>query len=147
MKKALFLTLTSIFLYGCAASGERMSIVESSFPALNADSGRVYFYRTFSTFGGGMRETIYVGDQAVGQSIPGGAFYADLPSGTHTITIQSITYPGQSSLQIFLNPNETKYVRTWIGPSGFGGRTNMAIVPRPVAEAAISELAFTGNIK
>jgi hypothetical protein len=147
MKKKGLLLFAAAILSGCAASGAKFSTIESSFPAVEPDSGRVYFYRTYSTFGAGMRPEIFVDGKVVGKSIPGGVFYADLSAGEHAITVDAQIYPGASLLRVNIEPKETAYVRTWIGGGGFVGRTNIAIVPESEAKAAIAELSFTGDVK
>ena len=147
MKKIAFVLLTTAILSGCAASGAKFSTVESNLPEISASAGRVYFYRTYSSFGAGMRPTIFVDGKPVGKSIPGGVFYTDLPTGNHAVTIDAQIYPGQSSLQLNVEPKETTYVKTWIGASGFGGRTNMAIVAESEGNTAINDLSFTGSAK
>lgn len=147
MKKPLFVLLSAAILSGCAASGAKLSTIESTFSEISSSEGRVYFYRTYSTFGAGMRPTIFVDGKPVGKSIPGGVFYKDLPEGNHAVTIDAQIYPGQSSLQLNVEPKETTYVKTWIGASGFGGRTNMAVVGEGEGNSAINDLSFTGNEK
>jgi hypothetical protein len=141
----MFVALLS--LYGCAATGPKLETVKGLFPPIGENSGRLFFYRVYSGFGSGMRPDILVCGKKVGESIPGGAFYVDLPAGECDITVPGILYPTDNKVSVTISPQGVQYIRTWIGGSGFGGRTNMEFVPEATAIEAMNDLALTNSTK
>ena len=137
------LLVAVLSLYGCAATGPQFEAVSASLPPISGKNSRLFFYREYAAFGSGMRPDIFVCNKKVGQSVPGGAFYVDLPAGECNVTIPAILYPGQEDLRVDMGPRGVKYVRTWMGGSSFGGRTNMELVPEATAINALQGLAFT----
>jgi len=137
------LVCSALILSGCAATGPKMAQVADSFPGLASDHGRVFFYRTYASFGAAMRPEIIACGNKVGKSVPGGAFYEDIPAGRCDITVPTVIYGGERTLTLDVRAQETIYVRTWVGASGFGGRTNMEVVPEERAIAEIRTLALS----
>jgi hypothetical protein len=145
MHAIIFVSLLS--LYGCAATGPKFETMKNSFPPIGEQMGRLFFYRVYSGYGSGMRPDILVCEKKVGESIPGGAFYVDLPVGECDITIPGMLYPTDNKVSVKIRPQGVQYIRTWIGGSGFGGRTNMEFVPEATALEAMNELSLTNSSK
>jgi hypothetical protein len=143
MNSRIVVLCCTLLLYACAATGPRFETLKDSFPIVDENSGRVFFYREYASFGAGMRPDIFACNRKVGESIPGGVFYVDLPVGECDISIPTVLYGGERKLKINIPARKTLYLRTWIGGSGFGGRTNMELVREEVATAAIQGLALT----
>lgn len=139
----LALTTCAVLLHGCAATGPTFEVVRNSFPTVKEGNGRLFFYREYESFGAGMRPAIFACNKKVGESIPGGVFYVDLPTGECDVSIPTVLYGGERKLRVSILPARPQYIRTWIGGSGFGGRTNMELVPEEKANDAIKRLAFT----
>lgn len=141
----IFVALLS--LYGCAATGPKLGTVKDSFPPIGENSGRLFFYRVYAGYGSAMRPDILVCGKKVGASIPGGAFYVDLPAGECDVTVPGMLYPTDNQMSVNISPQSVQYIRTWIGASGFGGRTNMEFVPAATAIEAMNDLALTNSNK
>ncbi|MDM5181555.1 hypothetical protein PO883_30725 [Massilia sp. DJPM01] len=136
-----------VFLTACAATGPKFSTVENTLPAVADKTGRVFFYREYSSFGAGMRPDIFACGSKVGESIPGGMFYADLPAGECEITIPSVMYPGERKISVTVGTPKVIYFKTWMGASSFGGRTNIEEVSAGEAVEAMQDLALTNEKK
>ena len=143
MSVRVVLFVSVLLLYACAATGPKLETVIDSFPPLGENNGRLFFYREYATFGSAMRPDIFVCGKQVGKSVPGGVFYVDLPAGECDITIPAMLHPGERSLRVNISPRGMQYIRTWIGGSGFVGRTNMELVPETTAIDAMKGLAVT----
>jgi hypothetical protein len=91
-------------------------------------SGRIVFYRPNGLFGNGMRADILLDGKRVGRSAPGIRFYVDTPIGIHSVAVPNSLYSGDRTLAVTVHDQEIVYVRTSIGGSAFGGRTNVELV-------------------
>lgn len=146
MSRCVALWACIVLLNACAATGPKLESVKSSIPPLEENSGRLFFYREYSAFGAGMRPDILVCGKKVGQSVPGGVFYVDLPAGECDVTIPGMLYPGKNSLHVSIQQRGVQYIRSWVGGSGFGGRTNMELVTESTATSAMKGLSVS-NVK
>jgi hypothetical protein len=143
LKTAATIAAAAALLTGCAASGPQFRTVQLS--PVAANSGRVFFYRVYESFGAGMRPDIHACGKKVGESIPGGVFFVELPVGECEIMIPSILYPGERKLTVNISNQKAVYVRTFMGASSFGGRTNVELVPEETALNAIGSLSVTNT--
>ena len=137
--------LALLLLVGCVASGLKLSAVQPSFPRLADNHGRIYFYRTANAFGIAMQASIQIDGTMVGRSRPGGVFYVDVPEGKHTIRIPTQSFGSDNEMTVRIEDSEVIYVRTWIGGSAYGGRTNMEVVSPEDARRVARDLAYTGG--
>jgi len=137
-------TIIAALLAGCAASGPKFNEVSASFPALGADQGRIYFYRTPFTFGGAVTAEIRLGNQAVGRSQRGSFFYVDRPPGNYEVTT---TTEVEKKLTFALASGETKYVRTYVGFGLLVGRVIPELMNMKEAEMDMADLAHIGSTK
>ncbi|WP_081493468.1 DUF2846 domain-containing protein [Herbaspirillum sp. CF444] len=135
---AIFLAAS---LAGCA-SGPKYTEVTGAIPSIKNGQGRVYFLRSSTFFGGAAQPLIYVNNQAVGRSEPGGFFFVDLPAGPYQAktTTETVT-----TLDFTVYRNETKYIRTGASLGLFFPRMEFTIIHESMAERELEELSYTGK--
>jgi hypothetical protein len=75
-----------------------------------------------------MRSDILLDRKVVGRSAPGTQFYVDTSTGIHHVAVPNSLYPGERTLDVTVVNKETVYVRTSVGGSAFGGRTNVEVM-------------------
>lgn len=97
-------------------------------PESSQSGGTIVFYRPKGLFGAGMRPDILLDGQVVGQSAPGKKFHVAVPSGPHRVSVPNSLYSGERALEISIVDGEMVYVRTSLGGSAFGGRTNVELI-------------------
>ena len=146
-RSRILLSLLGLFLLtvimGCATSGPTYSKMRNDFTALSKEQARIIFYRPVAFFGFAMKSDILLDGRKVGESRNGTVFYVDVAPGKHRVQTSVIIYPGEKSGEIELRPNETIYVKTYIGGSAFAGRTNFEVVSSEQARAeGIDNLVF-----
>ncbi|HEX3696110.1 MAG TPA: hypothetical protein VH374_12055 [Polyangia bacterium] len=133
---------------GCMATGQPFSAVQSGFPSLREEAGRIYFYRsTGSVYGVAQHSKILIDGAMVGRSIPGGVFYVDVPEGKHTISLPTLGVAKENTLSVRIMGGETVFIKTWVGASGLAGRTNIEVAEPEDARPVIKTLTFTGGAK
>jgi len=128
-------------LTGCA-SGPKYAEISSSIPTLQADQGRVYFFRSSSMMGAGIQPDIRLNDQVVGTSQPGGFFFVDRPAGQYNAATSTET---EKTVSFALDAGEIKYVRTSISFGLLAGRVIPSLETSEVAVKELPELSYTGN--
>ncbi len=129
-------------IMGCATIGPKYSTVRNDIAVLSEEQGRIIFYRPSGLYGAAMRPDILLNGRKVGRSRPGTIFYVDVDPGKHQVTVPAILYPGESTIDIDVRQNETVYVKTSMGGSAFGGRTNVEVVSFEQAMTEIDDLEF-----
>ncbi|HWW04744.1 DUF2846 domain-containing protein [Collimonas sp.] len=142
MIRPLFAVAVLATLVSGCASGVKYSEMASSIPTLNANQGRVYFFRSSSMFGAAIQPEIRLNDKVVGKSQPGGFFYVDRPAGQYNAVCSTET---DKTLSFSLDAGETKYVRT---AASFGlavGRINPTLETPELANKELPSLSFTGE--
>lgn len=133
-----------IALTGCAASGPKFSAMQAATPAVNADQGRVYFYRKDSMFGAALQPAVVMDGAEVGKSQPGGYFYVDAASGSHEA---STSTEATNKVSFVLEKGEVKYVRTAPSIGLLVGRVVPELVNADEANKELSDLSYTGKAK
>lgn len=133
-----------VALTGCAASGPKFSELQASTPALKADQGRVYFYRSSSMFGAAIQPAISFDGKEVGKSQPGGYFYVDTVAGSHEA---SASTEATNKLTFVMDKGETKYVRTSPQLGLLAGHIVPELVSAEEAKKALPDLSYTGQAK
>lgn len=131
-------------LTGCAASGPKFAEQQAVTPKLSAEQGRVYFYRVNSMAGGALRPDVSLDGTVVGQSVPGGYFYADAAAGSHEAQTSTEV---SNKLTFVLDKGETKYVRTSVSMGLLVGHVKPELVGADEAQKEIAELSYTGKQK
>src|SRR3989442_2447364 len=130
----------AIVLTGCA-TGIKQKDMASSIPTLQAEKGRIYFYRSASMLGAAIQPSIMLDGAKVGESKPGGFFFVDGDVGNHEVATSTEV---EKKLTFTLDKGEVKYVKT--SPS-FGvlvGRIVPELVSPAAAEKELPDLSFTG---
>ncbi|SRR6266496_47555 len=121
------LLVVTLILVGCANAPQ--SETRSTPSAIPPEgSGRIVFYRPSGIFGSGMRPDILLDGKKVGRSAPGTRFFVDTALGTHAIAVPNSSHPGERTLDVTIHNKEIVYVRTSLGGSAFGGRTNVELI-------------------
>jgi hypothetical protein len=103
--------------------------------APDAPNGHIVFYRPSRIFGVAMTADILLDGEKVGKSISGRRFSVDTAPGVHHITVPNSVYSGTRTLDLTLKSDETVYVRTSLGGSAWGGRTNVELIDASQGEA------------
>jgi len=133
--------LTAALMTGCA-SGPKYAEVAKSIPTLQADQGRVYFFRSASMFGAAIQPDIRLNNEVVGTSQPGGFFYLDRPAGQYVAATSTET---EKTLSFVLDAGETKYVRTSPSFGVIAGRMVPTLETPEAAQKELPELSYTGK--
>jgi len=130
----------AIVLGGCA-SGVKHKDMASSIPTLEADKGRIYFYRSASMMGAAIQPSIKLDGVQVGESKPGGFFFVDSAAGNHEVMCSTEV---DKKLTFTLAKGEVKYVKTSISFGVLVGRVIPELVSSKEAQKELPELSFTG---
>lgn len=131
--------LMCLLLSGCA-TGPGYQETTASMPPLATNSGRVFFLRD-SIVGAAVQPQIWVGDQIVGRSQPGGFLYVDLPAGRH---VARATTEVESLLEFDVKAGESCYISASIGIGLFVGRVSFAQIGEPEALTLLPKLKYSG---
>jgi hypothetical protein len=138
--RSVFVLLVVALLTACA-SGPKMAEVQSSIPALKADEGRVYFYRSGSMVGAAIQPNILVNGKVVGESKPGGFFFVTSAPGPMEVAVSTEV---EKKLTFTLEAGQTRYVRTKIGFGIIAGRVYPELVDPAEATKELAETSYTG---
>lgn len=136
----LFIASCAALMTGCA-SGPRFNDVKATFPAVEPDTGRIYFYRD-SAAGAAVQPSVKLNDERVGVAKPKGFFYVDRAPGTYEV---STTTEVKRSLSLTLDKGETRYVRFNIAIGFFVGHVYPELVENNVGEQEISNCKYIGG--
>ena len=135
----LFLVLTLIL--GACASGPKFSEMQSSLPALAADQGRIFFYRT-AVLGAAVQPSVKLNGEVVGSAVPNGFFFVDRSPGDYTV---STTTEVERSAMLGVHAGETQYVRLNIGMGFLVGRVSPELVHPEIGAEEVSKLSYAGG--
>ena len=127
---------------GCATFGPQYASARKDIVPLSKEKGRIVIYRPSGFYGGGMRPDIHLNGNKVGISRPGTIFYVDVNPGKYQVSIPTVLYPGEQTVDITISENETAYIKNYMGGSAIGGRTNIEVVKTEQAITEIDELEF-----
>lgn len=130
-------------LVGCA-SGPKHKDMASTIPAISAEQGRIYFFRSSSMVGAAIQPKIKLNGEEVGSSVPGGFFYVDSKAGNQEV---STSTEAENKLTFVLATGETKYVQTKISFGVMVGRVAPVLVSAEAANAELPDLGYTGGPK
>jgi len=141
MNRRLALALSVVATLGACASGPKYSEVQQSFPALGADHGRIYFFRSSSMLGAAIQPAIWLNGEVVGQSQPGSFFFVDRAAGEFVASTSTET---EKTASFALAAGETKYIRSSPSLGVLIGRINLSPEDPATAKAEIETLAYIG---
>lgn len=142
MPSGFIVALLAAFLAGCAATGTKMMDMQDSIPALAADKGRVYFYRTSSILGAGVTADIRLNSEVVGRSTRGSFFYVDRAPGSYEAAAST---EAENRWKFELKAGETVYIKTSVGVGILVGRVIPELVNPDKARIEMASLAYTGQ--
>jgi hypothetical protein len=137
--RALLVMLAAVAA-GCA-TGPKYAEVSGAIPAIPADQGRIYFYRSGQPFGSGIQPSIMLNGQKVGDSQPNGFFFVDRPPGSYEVVLSTEV---DRKLTFTLAPAEERFVRMSVGLGVIVYRVYPELADRATALAEIKDLAYTG---
>ena len=128
---------------GCATQqGMPYQDMSASIPALDADHGRLYFFRETGVLGAASGSQVRVNDQPVGTMPMGTFFYVDEPAGEYTITTSSAR---DKPLMVKLDGGDTKYVRMSVPYAVMAGPLTPTLVKEPEkAQQVVETLRYVG---
>jgi hypothetical protein len=135
-----FMILVALLMGGCAATGPTHTEVKSTFAVLDANQGRIFFYRASSIVGAAIQPDINLNGEIVGTSIPGGFFYKDVSAGNQIVSTSTEV---ERQLTFTIGAKETRYVRTSPSLGLFVGRIQPDLVPTDEAEKDLPGLHYT----
>lgn len=128
-------------LLSACASGPKHAEVAASIPAIGADQGRVYVYRSSSMLGAAIQPKVMINGKPVGDSKPGGFFFVDLPAGTVEVSTSTEV---EKKLTFTLDAGQTRYVRTSVGFGVMVGRVYPELVDNAEGAKNIAETSYIG---
>lgn len=111
--------MAMLALAGCAV-GPRLQDREAALPQ-PPDRGRLYIYRPSQFWESMVQPRLMLGDQYIGDAVPGGVRVLDLPPGLHCVTVEeSPLVPGAGSPTrcIELRAGGRDYLRVMLGSYG-----------------------------
>jgi|WetSurSiteA1Bulk_404760.scaffolds.fasta_scaffold169575_1 hypothetical protein len=126
---------------GCA-TGPKYEEVRGGFPALVAEQGRIYFYRSSNPIGSGIQPSVMLNGQKVGDSKPGGFFFVDRAPGNYEV---NLTTEVDKKLTFTLEPRQERYVRMSVGLGVVVYRVYPELVDRKTGEEELKGLSYTGQ--
>ena len=130
-----------LLLLGACASGPQFSQMQNSMPAVSADNGRIFVYRS-TVLGAAIQPSVKINGDVVGSAVPRGFFYVDRPPGDYEITtITEVT----RTLSLHLDAGQTRYVRLGISIGFFVGHVYPELVDDAVGSSEIKELHYIGK--
>jgi hypothetical protein len=140
MGRPVIAGLLALLLAACA-SGPQFSQMQGSLPALSADNGRIFVYRS-TVLGAAIQPSVKINGDVVGSAVPRGFFYVDRPPGDYEITtITEVT----RTLSLHLEAGQTRYVRLGISIGFFVGHVYPELVDDAAGAAEIQELHYIGK--
>ena len=140
LRTPLVFALVALVFAGCA-SGPSLRETQEALNPLDQNTGRIYFYREETTPLLDQPK-VYLNDEVVGRSIPGGFFVVDRPPGEYRARCSK---RGWSSLTFTPEAGETRYVRTVFSRLHRGDLIRPYLVAETEALPAIEQLLNTGS--
>jgi hypothetical protein len=134
--------ITSAILISACATGPKYHMIKESIPELEANKGRIYFYRANSFVGAGLQPTIKLNGKGVGKSKPGGFFFVDREPGDMEVSTSTEV---EKKLTFKLEAKQTRYVKTSISLGILVGRVYPELVDNEVGEKEIAESSYAGQ--
>ncbi|MCU7929591.1 MAG: DUF2846 domain-containing protein [Candidatus Thiodiazotropha sp. (ex Codakia rugifera)] len=138
--KLIYIVLVS-GLFSACASGPKYADVASTFPTLEADKGRIYFYRSGSMMGAAIQPSITLNGNIIGTSKPGGFFFVDANPGDQVVATSTEV---EKKLTFLLDVGQVRYVKTKIGFGIIAGRVYPELVDNNIGEQEVKETSYIG---
>ena len=126
---------------GCA-SGPKYAEIEGQIPPVPSDKGRIFVYRAGSMFGAAIQPAVFLNDEKVGSSIPGGFFFLDRSPGNFEVKCATET---DHRVTFTLAARETLYVQTTMAMGFFVGHAIPKLVDPQDGKAGVRKCSYTGT--
>jgi len=139
--RTLSAAIVALLLAACA-SGPKYTEVQSAIPALAADRGRIYFYRSGNIFGSGIQPTVMLGGEKVGDAVPGGFFFIDRKPGNYEVLLSTEV---ERKLTFTLVGGQEQYVRMSVGLGVIVYRVYPELVDAATGKSEIKDLSYIGD--
>jgi hypothetical protein len=134
---AAFITM----LVSACASGPKYTEVQSSIPAISADKGRIYFYRSGNIFGSGIQPSVMLNGVKVGDSVPGGFFFVDRDPGNYEVLLSTEV---DRKATFTLARGQQQHVRMSVTLGAIVYRVYPELVDGPTALGELRDLSYIG---
>lgn len=138
----ILISVVLVLLLTSCATGPKYSAIKESFPLLNPDEGRIYFYRTGNPIGSGIQPGVTLNGEKVGGSIPGGFFFVDRPPGNYEVLLSTEV---ERKLSFTLDKGQKRYVRMSVGLGVLIYRVFPVLVEESEALREMEDLSYTGT--
>ncbi|PTS86762.1 hypothetical protein DBR00_01575 [Pseudomonas sp. HMWF032] len=134
-----FAVLAMALLSGCASvpmeSAEQNQALKA-FPAPAQDKAGLYIFRD-SMLGSGLKKTVKINDQVIGETAINTYFYREIAPGTHVLSTESEF--GDNTLTLNAVAGKTYYIRQYIKMGLFVGGANLEQVSEAEGRKGVAE--------
>ena len=116
-----------------------------------AGEARIFFYRDYEPYDSLARPWIYLNNQRVGMSVPGGVYYRDVTPGTYRIKVDSEGLYWHQFKTVTLAAGDTAYakiesLRSWDESEQFDHDTFVVeVIGPPAAARQIADLRYVSG--
>ncbi|NIM29170.1 MAG: DUF2846 domain-containing protein [Gammaproteobacteria bacterium] len=131
-----------VALLAACASGPKYEAVHATFPDIDPNSGRIFFYREAVFFGDGVQPDVKLNGQIVGSAQPDGFFFVDRPPGDYEVLTSTEV---DERLTFTLREAQTRYVKLSIQMGVIVGRVIPTLVDEQEGKDALVGLSYTGR--
>jgi hypothetical protein len=131
--------LVLLLVLSACATGPSLKDSQASVQPLPTNMGRIYFYREGSPIGAAIQPSVYVNQQRVGSSVPGGVFYRDFAPGTYVVSVETEV---EKTVTVNLAAGQTRYVRMEMGFGWIAGRVHLTLVDAAQADQQMQTLSL-----
>ena len=139
--RKLSVLLVLVLGAGCA-SGPRYADIEDQIPPVPSGRGRIFVYRSGSMFGAAIQPSVFLNDEKVGSSVPGGFFFLDRSPGNFEVKCATET---DHRVTFTLVAGEVVYVKTTMAMGLFVGHAIPKLVDPEDGKAAVRKCSYTGT--
>lgn len=117
--------LGALFLVAGCATGPSLQQSQANVPDMAPDRARIFLYRTNSPFGAAIQPSVKLDNAVVGEAVPGGVFFCDVPPGHHVV---SVTTEAEKIANIDIAAGQASYIKMDAGFGWMIARIHLEIV-------------------
>lgn len=136
MFRYFLISLLALLIAACA-TGPSLKERSSSLPQIDQGKARIFFYRT-QIVGAAYQPDVLLNGEKVGNAVPQGVFFRDVPPGKHSVT----TTMTKEVVTMDIAAGDKKYVKL---SYSFGFNIYPELVDTTKGELEASELSYTGQ--
>lgn len=129
-------------LLAACASGPTYKDLNAKEAPLAQNMARIYMYRAGGILGSGVQPSVKLDGKKVGDAVPGGYFFVDVPAGNHEI---SAATEAKRDTSFTVAAGETRYVRLEISMGFAAGHVSPILVDAAQGKAEIADCSFIGK--